>query len=121
MIRKAIPYAIAGLLGLGATQAQAHNCVGFGDLAGESPFCPSVSWLKNREITAGCGTNVYCPDAVVTRLQMAAFLQRMGDKLAPTLLSAAEARPAGSPSPTKASSRRRCPPATRCRTRVAST
>ena len=87
MIRKAIPYAIAGLLGLGATHAHAHNCVGFGDLAGESPFCPSVSWLKNRQITAGCGTNLYCPDDVVTRLQMAAFLQRMGDKLAPTLMS----------------------------------
>ena len=77
------------MLGLGATFAQAHNCVGFGDLAGESPFCPSVSWLKNRAITLGCATNVYCPDAVVTRLQMAAFLQRMGDKLTPTLLSAA--------------------------------
>lgn len=80
---------VAGsLLGLGASLAQAHNCVGFGDLAGEDPFCPSVSWLKNREVTLGCATNLYCPDTVVTRLQMAAFLQRMGDRLTPELLSA---------------------------------
>ena len=87
MIRRALPFAVAGLLGLGALQAQAHSCVGFGDLAGESPFCPSVSWLKNRQITAGCGTSLYCPNDAVTRLQMAAFLQRMGDTLTPTLLS----------------------------------
>jgi hypothetical protein len=33
-----------------------------------------IEALKNDGITTGCGTGIYCPDAIVTRAQMAVFL-----------------------------------------------
>ncbi len=35
-----------------------------------------IEQLANEGITSGCGTNLYCPDATVTRAQMAVFLMR---------------------------------------------
>ncbi len=35
-----------------------------------------IEQLANEGITSGCGTNLYCPDATVTRAQMAIFLVR---------------------------------------------
>lgn len=35
-----------------------------------------VERLANSRITGGCGENIYCPDAPVTRAQMAVFLER---------------------------------------------
>ncbi len=35
-----------------------------------------IEQLANEGITSGCGTNLYCPDATVTRAQMAVFLVR---------------------------------------------
>jgi hypothetical protein len=71
--------------------AAAQNCVGFVDMPLSDPviaaFCPSVEWLKNRAITTGCGDGTtYCPDSVVTRLSMAAFMKRLGDALTPAFL-----------------------------------
>jgi len=55
---------------------------GFGDVLLSSGFCPSVEWVKNRKITTGCGDGSnYCPDSDVTRLAMAAFLERTGKAL----------------------------------------
>jgi hypothetical protein len=43
--------------------------------------------VKNRGITLGCGDGSnYCPNDPVTRLQMAIFLKREGDKLTPTII-----------------------------------
>ena len=39
-------------------------------------FEAEITWLYQRGITTGCGTNVFCPDAAVTREQMASFLAR---------------------------------------------
>jgi hypothetical protein len=39
----------------------------------------AAAWIKQlaaEGITSGCGTGVYCPDATVTRAQMAIFLLR---------------------------------------------
>jgi hypothetical protein len=57
------------------------QCDGFADVAGNSPFCASVSWMKNRAVTLGCGGANYCPDNNVSRLSMAAFMKRLGDAL----------------------------------------
>lgn len=80
---------VAGLLA-SASMAHAQSCAGFTDVAAASSFCPSVEWLKNRKITKGgtCppGVNVYCPDDPVTRLQMAAFMNRMGTAMTPEIL-----------------------------------
>lgn len=48
---------------------------GFSDL-GNSQFAADIAWLVESGITAGCGTNRYCPRGVVTREQMASFLRR---------------------------------------------
>jgi hypothetical protein len=54
--------------------------------------CASVDWLKNRAVTNGCiaPPNVpapaYCPFDSVIRLQMAAFMRRLGRALSPTFL-----------------------------------
>jgi hypothetical protein len=48
----------------------------FTDVPIGAPFYTEIGKLAARNITLGCGTGVYCPDAVVTREQMAAFIIR---------------------------------------------
>lgn len=61
----------------------AAPCAGFTDVDDTSPahapFCANVEWIRNRGITLGCAPGLYCPDDPVTRLQMAAFLNRLGN------------------------------------------
>lgn len=58
-------------------------CGAFTDVAASSPFCSSVEWMRNRGITQGCTPSAYCPDADVSRLAMAAFMNRLGSALTP--------------------------------------
>ena len=67
------------------------QCAGFVDVVddGTAPgaFCPNVQWLKNRAITLGCtSTTEYCPTNPVSRLAMAAFMNRLGKALTPEVL-----------------------------------
>jgi S-layer homology domain len=50
----------------------------FADISNTHPFAPYIEALYQAGITSGCSTNpsVYCPDAFVTRGQMAVFLER---------------------------------------------
>ena len=48
----------------------------FTDIAA-SPFRADIEWLFNEGVTGGCTTTRYCPDAGVTREQMASFLVRL--------------------------------------------
>lgn len=48
----------------------------FADVPTTHPFFNEVQQLVKSGITQGCGGNNYCPDAAVTRGQMAAFLTR---------------------------------------------
>lgn len=90
--------------------AQAQSCAGFTDVAGTSTFCPNVEWLKNRAVTLGCtSTTLYCPTDPVTRLSMAAFMNRLGTALSPEVLTF-EGTPGAIVLPTSA------PFATRCGT-----
>jgi hypothetical protein len=61
------------------TSAFAQNCDGFTDVLASSSFCPDVTWMKTYGITKGCTASEYCPDDNVTRLQMAAFMHRLGE------------------------------------------
>jgi hypothetical protein len=62
----------------------AAPCSGFTDVSDSDPFCPSVDWLRNRAVTLGCtSTTVYCPASPVSRLAMAAFMNRLGNALTP--------------------------------------
>jgi hypothetical protein len=71
---------------LGSATVAAAPCAGFADLDSASPFCPNVEWIRNRAITLGCSANAYCPSDNVTRLAMAAFLNRLGTALTPIQL-----------------------------------
>ena len=60
------------------------TCSGFTDVLSNSAFCSNVDYLKNRNITLGCtSSTVYCPNDSVTRLSMAAFMNRLGKALSP--------------------------------------
>jgi hypothetical protein len=50
----------------------------FTDLAPADPFTPFIEQLSNDGITSGCSTSplMYCPQAFVTRGEMAVFLNR---------------------------------------------
>jgi hypothetical protein len=77
MSRTALLLAVG--LSLLTTSAVAQNCDGFTDVLASSPFCPDVTWMKTYGITRGCTASTYCPNDSVTRLQMAAFMHRLGN------------------------------------------
>lgn len=82
----AIRAAILAALVFFTPSAHAAPCSGFTDVDSTSEFCPNVDWLKNRGITLGCTSpTLYCPGSAVSRLAMAAFLNRMATALTPTI------------------------------------
>jgi uncharacterized protein (DUF1800 family) len=48
----------------------------FTDVPTTHPFYTEITNIAERQITLGCGSGNYCPDAFVTREQMAAFIIR---------------------------------------------
>lgn len=83
MMKRLMLAATFALLPFSAHEAQAAACAGFVDLDDSNPFCSSVVWIKNRGVTQGCTLTHYCPNDNVPRLQMAAFLQRLGTAVVP--------------------------------------
>jgi hypothetical protein len=63
------------LLPLLSTAGAAAASPPFRDIGGH-PFANDIVWLWQSEITGGCGAAAFCPDAPVTREQMASFLTR---------------------------------------------
>jgi hypothetical protein len=61
------------------TFAVAQSCDGFVDVLASDPFCPDVAWMKTYGVTKGCDATHYCPADNVSRLQMAAFMHRLGN------------------------------------------
>ncbi|MFO1310823.1 MAG: tail fiber domain-containing protein [Burkholderiales bacterium] len=69
--------------------ARAQFCPGvspwvFDDVAASDPFCGFITWMADNGITLGCQTidanhRLYCPSDNVTRKQMAAFMNRLGN------------------------------------------
>ena len=74
--------ALAAVVLASSSPLLAAPCGGFTDVddanPAHAPFCDSVEWMKLRNITLGCTATLYCPDTLVTRLQMAAFMFRLG-------------------------------------------
>jgi hypothetical protein len=69
-----------------ATAVRAQPCAGFVDVDVSSGFCSSVVWIKDRGVTTGCAVaNSYCWADAVSRLQMAAFMYRLGKALSAAL------------------------------------
>src|SRR5262245_10826526 len=48
----------------------------FGDVPADHPFFKYIQKMTQLGVTSGCGSGNYCPDAPVTRGQMAVFLVR---------------------------------------------
>ena len=63
-----------------------QHCAGFDDVDAASPFCASVEWMKNRAVSLGCAPFAFCPSVDVSRLGMAAFMDRLGAALGPTVV-----------------------------------
>lgn len=82
-LRRLLAFVAAAMLGPWMPAALAAPCAGFVDVDTSSGFCPNVEWLKNRSVTLGCTTVQYCPDPSVSRVQMAAFLNRLANALTP--------------------------------------
>jgi glucose/arabinose dehydrogenase len=51
----------------------------FDDVPPGARFGPDIAWLWSNGITAGCAPDLFCPDGLVTRGQMATFLTRALD------------------------------------------
>ena len=66
--------AVALMLPAGAVIAS-HQ---FSDVPTSHQFHNSIAAIAAAGITTGCGGGKYCPDGLVTRGQMAAFLNRLG-------------------------------------------
>jgi glucose/arabinose dehydrogenase len=45
----------------------------FTDVSAASPYCAWIEELARRGVVSGCGAGGYCPEAAVTRAQMAVF------------------------------------------------
>lgn len=71
--------AIGSMSFLFSAAAAAAPCAGFVDVDDTDQFCPNVTWMKQNGITLGCTATQYCPNDFVTRLQMAAFMNRLGN------------------------------------------
>ncbi len=65
-----------------ASAAGAAPCGPFEDVDAASTFCESVDWIRNRGVTVGCAAGAYCPSDAVSRVAMAAFLNRLGASFA---------------------------------------
>lgn len=80
--------ALALALVSAATPVIAVPCAGFTDVQTTDTFCNAVQWLKNRQITTGCGAGTtYCPSDAVTRASMALFMNRLGLAVSPKMLA----------------------------------
>lgn len=83
--------AVFAALGLASSAALAAPCAGFADVDTSNQFCANIEWIKNRAVTQGCATGLYCPVDFVTREQMAAFMNRLGNALTPQTLTNTDA------------------------------
>ena len=74
---------VLGVGGPAEAQTAVRPCVAgsevFADVPAGHPFCGFIEQLVRDAITAGCATNPprYCPEAFVTRGQMAVFLEKV--------------------------------------------
>jgi len=90
MRKLAVLFALA-LLPLAAARAQPF-CPGvapwvFADVQASDSFCTYITWMAVTGVTTGCqvidaNNRLYCPDDLVTRKQMSAFMSRLGRDVA---------------------------------------
>lgn len=71
---------VATVFMAGQAQAQDLTCTGtvFNDVNSGNFFCGWIEWFHDLGVTTGCSETppLYCPNSLVTRAQMAAFIGR---------------------------------------------
>jgi hypothetical protein len=60
-----------------------YQGINFLDVPSNDPFYDDIGKLAARGVTVGCGSGNYCPNASVTREQMAAFILRAKGEFSP--------------------------------------
>lgn len=70
-----LPLVIGALLAAPVAVLASHQ---FTDVPADHPFHNDIAAVAAAGVTSGCAAGRYCPDAFVTRGQMAAFLNRLG-------------------------------------------
>jgi subtilisin family serine protease len=73
----------SGTVAQAVTAVSGQACRGFSDVDSSDPLCASLDWIANRQITLGCSAGMYCPNLVVNRLALAAFMNRLGTGMTP--------------------------------------
>jgi photosystem II stability/assembly factor-like uncharacterized protein len=73
----------SGTLSVGGQVFTVYQGIDFLDVPPSHPFYSVIGKLSARGVTSGCGGGNYCPDAVVTREQMAAFIIRARGEFSP--------------------------------------
>lgn len=74
-VRIAALVAVTALVALPTAAVAGHRFV---DVPDTNIFHDDIEAIALAGVTAGCGANIYCPNANVTRGQMAAFMNRLG-------------------------------------------
>ena len=75
----------SGTITAGAHTFTVFQGMDFPDVPQSNPFYTEIGKLSARGVTLGCGSGLYCPNNIVTRDQMAAFIIRaLGDFHPPT-------------------------------------
>ena len=67
-------FLLKGIHGSAYTPPAVVSSTGFTDVSADYWAAPWIKQLAAEGITSGCGAGFYCPDAAVTRAQMAIFL-----------------------------------------------
>jgi hypothetical protein len=67
-------FLLKGMHGSSFTPPDVGVSTGFSDVATNYWAAAWIKQLAAEGITSGCGAGIYCPDATVTRAQMAVFL-----------------------------------------------
>lgn len=90
-MRRSLIAACFALLAVAPENSQAAACAPgtnpFTDIDDNIFFCTNTLWLRNANVTLGCGNgSTYCPDDFVPRSQMALFMNRLARALTPEIL-----------------------------------
>lgn len=82
--RRRVILAVVGVLAMLTATAATAAVAGFNDVPDDHLFASEIEWLADMDITRGCNppaNDQFCPDGLVTRGQMAAFLYRFANQV----------------------------------------
>src|SRR4030095_12231374 len=88
-MRRVLMFAVLAVFTTLTQPARAQFCPGvspwvFDDVMASDPFCGFITFMAQNGITTGCqiidaNHRLYCPNASVSRAQMAGFMHRLAD------------------------------------------